>query len=157
MPRRTILPRQYARLDDDTQRRMPSLTVRWGRNSDDVQVGLATPDEGGPGTGQHHVLDYWYGDAPTMTRIGRLVTQSLAGSPVLAGDLQALVISAGQVGDSDSEADLLAAVGRCILDAVGGSTTNGGVEWWTDLDRDGINEAVRTFKTARDQAMGRDE
>lgn len=33
----------------------------------------------------------------------------------------------------------------------------GGVGWFVQLDRDGINRAIRTLRRARDQAFGRDE
>lgn len=154
MPRKTIHPRHYGH---DQERPLPDLTIRWGRDQD-VQIGLATPDERGPGTGQHHIVDYWYGDAPTLTEIGRLITRSLNGEGNLGPDLMTLLrdVDAPNA-NPDAEAATYATIGRVILNAVTGSSVVGDVSWWTDLDRHGCQELIRTARTARDQAYGRDE
>ena len=140
MPRETI--HTPHRGTPDGEPRPFSLSVGWSRDAGDVQVGVTA------NTG-HHLLDAIYGDVPTQTDIGReFLKQVRAMDPDLIGPTDFKT--------SDHEADFHNRLGRCILDAVTGSSAFGG-SVWAHPDRSGINRLIATLRKARDAAFGKDE
>lgn len=111
------------------------FVVGWNRDMS-VQVGIETPDAGGAGTGQRHLVDFIYGDQ--STEIGKMLRERLQ-----------LDTAEGAYPATD---DVL---GRIILDCVTGSTPFGTSVWWHP-DRQMINKLIRTLRLARDQAYGKD-
>lgn len=121
--------------------------IGWERDHGLVQVGLQTTDVG-PVPGQAHIVDAVYGAAPTMTQIGRILTQRLRSE--FPEFVQPVDFRTG-----DAEADYMASVGRAVLDAVTGSDAFG-TDIWTTMDRDSINRTIRFLRRARDTAFGAD-
>lgn len=122
------------------------LVVGWGRDQS-VQVGIETPDEGGAGTGQRHLVDYLYADQ--QEAIGRALREHLHLDTQLAGSAFGYYTQASDWPTRDSD------LGRVALDAVTGSSPFGDSVWWHP-DRHMINTLIRTLRKARDQAYGSD-
>lgn len=122
------------------------VQVGWQRDTD-MQLGITVPDTG---SGQHHLVDYFYGSVPVCTEVGRLTWEKL----------HTLVPEAFQPLDfrsSDQEVEFYLSVGRQVLDAVTGAEDGPSTGLWWTPSRFQVNALIRLLRRARDQAMGRDE
>lgn len=128
------------------------LAVGWDREAGHVQIGVETVEQS---DGQHHLIDQIYGDAPTLTAIGRTLIARLRDYDPAEHDGESLI---GPVDfkDSDTEAQWYAGVGRDVLDAVTGSTPFG-TSVWVTVGRRAVNDLIRVVRRARDAAFGKDE
>lgn len=117
-----------------------------------MQVGITTPDDG---SGQHHLVDYFYGSDPTLERIGRSLVALLDGEPDRCVTEALDNFRAAQ--DSDAERGALLVLGRHVLDVVTGSAEGPSTGLWWTPSRFQVNALIRLLRKARDAAHGRDE
>lgn len=96
-----------------------------------------------------HMIDQIYGSIPTQTEIGKILWERLQEDKAIFATISLKFQS------SDEETEFYNDLGRCVLDAVTGSTSADG--WWSWLDRSSVNRLIRLLRKARDESFGRDE